>query len=111
MQDALKANIEERRGKARIGAALSGSLKFGPELSTNCEVVDVSVTGVKVQLADTVPLNSEVTLILPGSVHFGGEVMWRHGLQVGLKFRNSPEKIAERLSGFLNSDDMRVLHS
>ena len=111
MQDALKTSVDERRGRTRIGAALTGSLKFGPELSADCEVVDVSVTGVKVQLTDTVPLNSDVTLILPGSVHFGGEVMWRHGLQVGLKFRNSPEKIAERLSVFLNNDDMRTLHS
>ncbi len=111
MPNALNTEADERRGKTRIGAALNGSLRFGPELTTDCEVLDVSVTGVKVQLTDTVPLNSDVTLILPGSVHFGGEVMWRHGLMVGLKFRNSPEKIAERLSGFLNNDDMRQLHS
>ncbi|WP_020592002.1 PilZ domain-containing protein [Kiloniella laminariae] len=111
MQDALNAKIDERRGRTRVNAGLNGCLKFGPELTTDCEVLDVSVTGVQVLLTDTVPLNSDVTLILPGSVHFGGEVVWRHGLKVGLKFRNSPEKIAERLAGVLNQDTMRQLHS
>ncbi|WP_343560114.1 PilZ domain-containing protein [Kiloniella sp. b19] len=106
-----EAALSERRGYKRLETTLEGMLKFGPDLQTSCDVLDVSISGVRVLLKDTVPLNSKVTLILPGSVHFGGEVVWRHNKRVGLRFKVEPEQVAQRLSRLLDAENMRSLHA
>ena len=42
-----------------------------------------------------------IMMALAGSVHFGGEVIWRQGDVVGLRFHRQPEKVAEAFAGVL----------
>ncbi len=74
-------------------------------------VLDVSVNGVRIQAGDLVELRTPVTLVLAGSVHFGGQVVWRHGSVLGIRFSEQPEKVAEIMAALLPKDSLVFGHA
>jgi hypothetical protein len=74
-------------------------------------VMDASLNGVKVWAAGNLPVGSEVTLILAGAVHFGGQVVWRSGETFGLCFHDEPEKVASIMAALLPQRCLQVGHA
>jgi len=74
-------------------------------------VLDASLNGVKISVDGDVPVGSKVTLILAGSVHFGGEVVWRRSATLGLCFRDAPEKVAAVMAALLPQRCLQVGHA
>jgi PilZ domain len=74
-------------------------------------VLDASLNGVKVWAAGDIPVGSEVTLVLAGAVHFGGQVVWRSGETLGLCFHDDPEKVASIMAALLPQRCLQVGHA
>ena len=90
----------ERRIYKRANMLLRGRL-FCDGKTVECFVLDISLNGVRLQVAEAVAVGTEVMLAFAGTVHFGGEIVWRKGDVVGLRFHRRPEKIAEAFAGVL----------
>ena len=100
----------ERRQFIRAATILRARL-LTPEGSVEGTVLDASLNGVKVWAAGDVPVGSKVTLVLAGSVHFGGEVVWRLGETLGLCFQDEPEKVATIMAALLPQRCLQVGHA
>lgn len=100
----------ERRRYIRAATILKARLltNHGAFMGT---ILDASLNGVKVWAAGNVPVGSSVTLVLAGSVHFGGEVVWRRGETLGLCFRDEPEKVATIMAALLPQRCLQVGHA
>lgn len=94
------ASMRERRRFKRLTTVINGKLFFAAERAEGV-VLDVSVNGVKFKTDIDMPLGAPVTLSLAGSVHFGGEIAWRHGKVLGVRFSKAPERVAEVLSAMM----------
>ena len=94
------ASDSDRRRFRRLTTLMNGRLFFAAK-GTDGVVLDVSINGVKFRTDDNLPLGAPVTLSLAGSVHFGGEVAWRQGNILGVRFSKSPERVAEALSAMM----------
>ena len=94
------AGASDRRRFRRLTTLINGRLFFASK-GADGVVLDVSINGVKFRTDDDLPLGAPVTLSLAGSVHFGGEVTWRQGNILGVRFSKSPERVAETLSAMM----------
>lgn len=74
-------------------------------------VLDVSINGVKVKLGERVDVGTPVTLVLAGSVHFGGRIAWQRDLVHGIEFANQPETVATIMAGLLPEDHLVCGHA
>ena len=74
-------------------------------------VLDASLNGVKVWTNGDLPVGSKVTLVLAGSVHFGGQVVWRRGETLGVCFHEDPEKVATIMAALLPQRCLQVGHA
>ena len=91
---------KNRRRFARIGTTVSGFIALERSLA-ECEVIDVSLGGARVRAPEDLTDQAHVTL---GFGRFGmlaGEVAWRRGGVMGIKFVDTPKAIHRTLSGFL----------
>ena len=93
----------ERRRFPRVTTSLSVNLQLGGGERVACEVLDASISGVKVTGERALPIGSDVTLIMPGSVHFGGRIVRHHGDTMGIEFALAPERVAEMIADLLPS--------
>lgn len=100
----------ERRRFIRTATVLKARL-LTPAGSVDGTVLDASLNGVKLWAAGDVPVGTQVTLILAGAVHFGGEVVWRSGDTLGLCFRDDPEKVAVIMAALLPQRCLQVGHA
>ncbi|WP_282608027.1 PilZ domain-containing protein [Pelagibius sp. Alg239-R121] len=91
----------ERRSFPRVSTRLCVNLQLIGGERITCTVLDASVSGVRVEGEATVPIGSDVTLIMPGSVHFGGRVVRHQGGNMGIEFSHAPERVAEMISDLL----------
>lgn len=96
-QSNARSNTSERRRFRRLTTVINGNLFCAAEAAKGV-ILDLSLNGVKIKTDLDPPRGAPVTLTLGGSVHFGGEVAWRHGNFLGVSFSKSPERIAEILA-------------
>ncbi|MEQ8357098.1 MAG: PilZ domain-containing protein [Kiloniellaceae bacterium] len=101
---------EDRRQFIRAATILKARM-LTPEGAVEGTVVDASLNGVKIWTAGDVPVGSQVTLILAGTVHFGGAVVWRRGETLGLCFHDDPEKVAAIMAALLPQRCLQVGHA
>lgn len=94
---------DERRRFPRVTTSLSVNLQVGGGERVACKVLDASVSGVKVTGEKALPIGADVTLIMPGSVHFGGRIVRHQGDVMGIEFALAPERVAEMISDLLPS--------
>lgn len=93
---------EDRRRFPRLATSLLVRLQTGDGQQVPCRVLDASVSGVRLDGdAVVVPVGTEVTLIMPGAVHFGGRIIRRQGSVIGIEFSHAPERVAEMISALL----------
>lgn len=108
MQDA--GGKPERRQFIRAATVLKARL-VTENGTLDGTVLDASLNGVKIWVAGDVPVGSKITLILAGSVHFGGEVVWRSGETLGICFQDAPEKVATIMAALLPQRCLQVGHA
>ncbi|WP_422367340.1 PilZ domain-containing protein [Pelagibius sp.] len=101
---------DDRRRFIRAATVLKARLltKAG---SMDGTVLDASLNGVKVWTAGNIPVGSPITLVLAGSVYFGGEVVWRRGETLGVCFHDDPEKVATIMAALLPQRCLQVGHA
>ncbi len=104
------ASAQERRQFIRAATVLKARL-VTEQATVEGTVMDASLNGVKLWVAGDVPVGSKVTLILAGSVHFGGEVVWRLGETLGICFQDEPEKVATIMAALLPQRCLQVDHA
>ena len=104
------AEPQERRHFIRAATVLRARL-LTPSGTTGGTILDASLNGVKIWAEGYVPVGTKVTLILAGSVHFGGEVVWRRGETLGLCFQDEPEKVAAIMAALLPQRCLQVGHA
>jgi hypothetical protein len=90
----------ERRNYKRAAVIMNASLFCG-ERCLKGVVLNASINGVKIKLQEPLALDTAVTLVLAGSVHFGGKVTWRRGNVMGIHFTGNPRTAAELMAGIL----------
>ena len=91
----------ERRRFPRIATHLQVKLQMAGDEQVQCSVLDASVRGVLLKGETGLAVGTDVTLIMPGSVHFGGRVIWREADRLGIEFLHAPERVAEMISDLL----------
>jgi len=98
-----KAGIADRRRHKRAHVLFSGCLISG-DRSAEGVLLDVSAGGARIRLSEPLEAGSAITLRLARSLDFHVEVAWRQGQTIGLRFRETPARIAATLSGLLPQD-------
>jgi hypothetical protein len=96
-------DTRERRHYKRAAVLMKASLLCG-ERCLKGVVLNASINGVKIKLQEPLALDTPVTLVLAGSVHFGGKVTWRRGNIMGIHFTGNPRTAAELMAGILPDD-------
>ena len=98
-----KESQAERRRHKRTHVLFSGSLISGDRSAPGI-LFDISAGGARVRLAEPLEPGSAITLRLASRLDFHVEIAWREGQMYGLKFRESPARIAATLAGILPQD-------
>jgi hypothetical protein len=78
----------ERREAPRADVAGRYSMRLDPgggREALNCTVMDFSITGVRLELPEDVPLPKKVQILIGGLVH-NGRVAWRKEKLIGVDF-------------------------
>ena len=66
-----------------------------------CAVVDLSLGGARLHLAEPVESGTKVRLILDRFGAFRGEVVWQRDRGIGLRFTDDPQRIADLIGARL----------
>ncbi|MHA1601260.1 MAG: PilZ domain-containing protein [Alphaproteobacteria bacterium] len=105
MQNAQKSEESqtERRHHKRTHVLFLGHLISG-DRSVPGVLFDISAGGARMRLAETLGLDSAITLRLANRLDFHVEIAWHQGDMVGLKFREAPTRIAATMAGILPQD-------
>jgi len=82
---------DERRTRARQRSFLQGRLYFNNRRSSlDCVVRDISSTGAKLKVSDSVPIPESVELHIPNKDEtYRAKVQWRTGFEIGVTFDSS----------------------
>jgi len=101
---------DDRRRFIRAATVLNARL-LTPAGTLEGTVLDASLNGVKLWASAEIAIGTPVTLVLAGSVHFGGEVVWRRDETLGICFRDDPEKVAVIMAALLPQRCLQVGHA
>ncbi len=71
----------------------------------NCTVLDISVGGARVDLAETLDVATILTVTVERYGDFPAEVVWQRDRATGLRFLESPQTIGKRLTEATDSPD------
>ena len=92
---------DDRRVFKRAYVVVSGQVSGSAEQCLDCVVLDLSANGAKVRFEEPVMSDQIFKITLAGAVDFDVEVVWTNGVFAGLKFLDSPTKVAGVLAGVL----------
>ena len=84
----------EVRASDRVDVCLPGSIAIGGRV-VDCELVNLSLTGAKLKIADYLVSGSPAFLRIEELGEFPGEVIWWHNDKVGFAFSCEHEVIAK----------------
>ena len=71
----------------------------------DCEVLDISVGGAKVRLAEPVEVDTQVRLRIRRVGEFAGYVIWRNGTTLGVEFHEELCEVARIVEEMLSEDE------
>ncbi|WP_282608012.1 PilZ domain-containing protein [Pelagibius sp. Alg239-R121] len=92
---------DDRRNYKRAYVVVSGRVSSDGDHSVDCVVLDLSANGAKVRFEEPVMSDEILKITLAGAVEFEVEVAWTNGVFAGLKFLDTPAKVAGVLAGIL----------
>ena len=82
------AEFEDRRDAPRVEIARRYSMRIDPcdgRAPIICALLDFSVTGVRLELPDNMPLPDQVKVLI-GELTHNARIVWRKGAVVGVDF-------------------------
>ena len=85
---AAAAVNDERRGASRVELARRYSIRLDPRdgrAPITCALLDFSVTGVRLELAENITVPDEVK-VLVGELSHNARIVWRKDASVGVDF-------------------------
>ena len=88
------ATNREQRDHPRTAVLWAGKLHAGAQ-GADCRVLNISATGAKIHLLEPLPPVPMVSLRISRFGEFPGDVIWREGKSLGIKFRDDPEDIIQ----------------
>lgn len=74
----------------------------------DCKVLDISLGGAKVRLAEPVEVDTPIRLKIPRVGEFAGRVTWRNGTTVGIEFNEEIRGVARVIEDMLSEDENPV---
>lgn len=92
---------DDRRAFKRAYVVVSGQVSDNSEKHLDCVVLDLSANGAKIRFEEPVMSDQIFKIKLAGAVDFDVEVVWTNGVFAGLRFLDSPTKVASVLAGVL----------
>ncbi|MEE8189109.1 MAG: PilZ domain-containing protein [Kiloniellales bacterium] len=90
----------ERRKHRRAHVLFPARLGSGDRAAQGM-IYDLSLGGLRIKLAEPFEAGSAITLRLAGMIDFHVEAAWEQNNVLGLKFRETPERIASIFAGLL----------
>ncbi len=81
------AKLTSRQQHPRHSTQCPGKLYTGGR-EVDCEILNISVGGAKVRLAEPVETNSEVRVRIDRVGEFSGRIIWCRGTTLGIEFRD-----------------------
>ena len=100
------ANPAERQKHPRYQTLCSGKFYAG-DRTVDCDVINISVGGAKVRLAQEIEITSQPWLRIEGIGEFTGRIAWRDGAFLGIQFHDELRDIARIVQDILNEDVSR----
>ncbi len=104
MQTLSLVEEDERRAHKRACVLVSGQVSNPgekQEKKVDCVILDLSASGAKVRFDEPLVSDQISKITLAGSVDFEVEVAWTSGVVAGLRFLDTPDKVASVLAGIL----------
>ncbi len=89
-----------RRQHERKETELRGTLLVNGS-SVACDVLDISAGGGRLRSVEPLDHDGALTLRIEGFGEFPGDIAWKRGQSLGMRFRDDPEKVAEVLTAIL----------
>lgn len=90
--------FDNLREHERIEVLFGSQIIFG-EKTLVCEIKDISSGGARVMAAWALPRGEEVVLQIEKAGDFKASVAWVRNGELGLKFNDDPERIANLMMG------------
>jgi len=97
------AKLADRQRHPRHATLVPGKLVSGDE-EVDCEVLNVSVGGAKLRIAEPIETNSHVRLKIGRVGEFNGRVAWRNGATLGVEFQDELTEWARIVEDVLSSE-------
>ena len=97
------AKLVERQRHPRHSALIPGKLVSGDE-EVDCEVLNVSVGGAKIRIAQPIETNSHVRVRILRVGEFTGRIAWRNGTTMGVEFQDELTELARIVEDVLSTE-------
>lgn len=91
-------DYQGRRSSERKKVLLKAKLVIARE-SYDCDILNISTGGAKIQCAQKIESGTKVVLNLDPFGEFSSEVVWQRGDEAGIRFEQGSENIAEVVLG------------
>ena len=98
------ADPADRQKHPRYQTFCPGKLYTGGRI-VDCEVINISVDGAKVRLAQEIEVASQARLRIEGIGEFTGRIAWRDGQFLGIEFPDELRDVARIVADILNEDE------
>ncbi|MCZ4280453.1 PilZ domain-containing protein [Kiloniella laminariae] len=93
---------DDQRRFQRISVLWNGECSSEDSgMSSKCVIFDISVNGVRARFEQGLAVGTRLVINISNGVQFISEVVWSRGQVVGLRFKDSPEKLASIMAGIL----------
>ena len=107
MSDEAESEKEgrDRRSYTRSPVLWTGSL-ISADRTVDCVIMNASANGAKVRMSEAIPLSSPITLEIPRLGAFKAEIVWTKENKIGVRFLESPAKVAQLMVQILPQTDI-----
>ncbi len=89
-------HFDNLREHERKGVLFSTQIQFGEKIIA-CDVTDVSAGGVRAQTSWALPRGETIILKMDQLGDFSARVVWVRDGEIGLKFTDDPERVANMM--------------
>ena len=100
------ANPADKQKHPRYQTLCPGKLYAGDRV-VDCDVLNLSIGGAKIRLAEPVETASQVRLRIERVGEFSGRVAWQDGATLGIEFHDQLREIARIVEDILSEDVSR----
>lgn len=97
------AKQENRQKHPRHATRCPGTLISGDQ-EVDCEVLNISVGGAKIRMAQSIETNSHVRVRILRVGEFTGRVAWRNGTTLGVEFQDELTELARIVEDILSAE-------